>query len=238
MAKYIIEKTYSLQLAVAIVDKTESYRDDYHKIMEKMNQVKANMIVSKPLGALPIVEVDVNTGYAKNGKASLEVVLKKEKESQKRQRVEKAKRIFDNYVTQKGIDSTIAVVHIDGNNMGLRIRELMNDKETYDVAVNAMRKISHHINMSYKRVFEKMKAHFNKTSDTVLDVLVAGDDITYICNGRKAIQTVTYYTEEISKYAMNGETDEALKYWQKSLELGNESDVLKKKIKLKKYVQE
>ncbi len=39
-------------------------------------------------------------------------------------------------------------------------------------------------------------------------------------------------------YFMNGEADEALKYWQKSLELGNESDVLKKKIKLKKYVQE
>lgn len=39
-------------------------------------------------------------------------------------------------------------------------------------------------------------------------------------------------------YFMNGETDEAVKYWQKSLELGNESDVLKKKIKLKKYVQE
>lgn len=39
-------------------------------------------------------------------------------------------------------------------------------------------------------------------------------------------------------YFMNGETDEAVKYWQKALELGNESDVLKKKIKLKKYVQE
>ncbi len=39
-------------------------------------------------------------------------------------------------------------------------------------------------------------------------------------------------------YFMNGEADEALKYWQKALELGNESDVLKKKIKLKKYVQE
>lgn len=39
-------------------------------------------------------------------------------------------------------------------------------------------------------------------------------------------------------YFMNGEADEALKYWQKALELGNESEVLKKKIKLKKYVQE
>lgn len=39
-------------------------------------------------------------------------------------------------------------------------------------------------------------------------------------------------------YFMNGEVDEAVKYWQDSMDLGNQSDVLKKKIKQKKYVQE
>lgn len=39
-------------------------------------------------------------------------------------------------------------------------------------------------------------------------------------------------------YYMNGEHEKALEYWQKALELGNESEVLKKKIKLKQYVQE
>ena len=39
-------------------------------------------------------------------------------------------------------------------------------------------------------------------------------------------------------YYMNGEHEKAIEYWQKALELGNESEVLKKKIKLKQYVQE
>jgi hypothetical protein len=37
---------------------------------------------------------------------------------------------------------------------------------------------------------------------------------------------------------MNGEHEKAIEYWQKALELGNESEVLKKKIKTKQYVQE
>lgn len=39
-------------------------------------------------------------------------------------------------------------------------------------------------------------------------------------------------------YFKNGEVEEAMKYWQKAVELGNESEVLKKKIKTKQYVQE
>lgn len=39
-------------------------------------------------------------------------------------------------------------------------------------------------------------------------------------------------------YYMNGEPEQALEYWQKALDLGNESETLKKKIKLKKYVEE
>lgn len=37
-------------------------------------------------------------------------------------------------------------------------------------------------------------------------------------------------------YYMNGEKDEALKYWQKSKEMGNKSETLKKKIEQKKFI--
>lgn len=39
-------------------------------------------------------------------------------------------------------------------------------------------------------------------------------------------------------YYMNGEKEEALKYWQKALELGNKSETLKKKIAQKKFIVE
>lgn len=39
-------------------------------------------------------------------------------------------------------------------------------------------------------------------------------------------------------YYMNGEKEEALKYWQKSKEMGNQSETLKKKIEQKKFIAE
>ena len=39
-------------------------------------------------------------------------------------------------------------------------------------------------------------------------------------------------------YALNGDIENALKYWQEALEIGTENEkVLKRKIKLKKYVE-
>ena len=39
-------------------------------------------------------------------------------------------------------------------------------------------------------------------------------------------------------YFMTGDAESALKYWQQSLELGNDSEILKKKIEQKKYIAE
>ena len=88
----------------------------------------------------------------------------------------RAEKIFDNYVTEKRTDSTLAVVHIDGNNMGLRIRAQIEEIEKYDEAVNTMRRISYRINHSYKKVFEKMAQEFNQGDKqyNVLKILTAG----------------------------------------------------------------
>lgn len=202
MAKYIIEKTYSLHLAVAIVEKTDDYAQDYRCIMKKMDVTKANMIMSKPLGKLPVVKLDEQT-------TEIEHILKLVAEKEKRNQIDSKVKIFDNYITEKGVDSTIAVVHMDGNNMGLRIREQIKNVHDYNVAVNKMRQISFNISDSYKKVFKEMADLFNQDEKmNILPILVAGDDITYVCNGRKALDTVKYYVENISKCSMTGASDE------------------------------
>lgn len=202
MAKHIIETTYSLQLAVGIVPKTNNYQDDYQKLMNEMEAIKANMIVSKPLGTLPIAKDDEHV-------VSFEQLAKKIAEKEKRNQIEERIKIFDNYVTEKGIDSVIAVVHIDGNNMGLRIREQLKNETEYENAVNKMRTLSFNINQSYKKAFDDMSKKYNQDGKLhVLQILVAGDDITYVCNGKVALETVRYYVNEISKYSMNGKNDE------------------------------
>lgn len=213
MSKYIIEHTYSLQLAVAIVDKTNNYADDYASLNTTMFSVKSDMVVSKPLGSLPVMDVEVKTGNPltkhiddiKKQNISSESWLKKNAEKDKRDDISSKLKQFENYVSKKGVDSTIAVIHIDGNNMGLRIRKLIQDEKDYETAINKMREISSNINHLYKNVFNEMEKLFNKDNNFILKILTAGDDITYITNGKAAIASVEYFSREISKKAMYGE---------------------------------
>ncbi len=221
MSKYVIETTYSLQLAIAVTEYNGDYKKDYNLIFQKMNQIKETMIISRPLGALPVMDTDAKTGYpivsSSEGKwisvqeeKVEETIKKKEREKDVRAEIAHAEKIFDNYVTKKGTDSTLAVVHIDGNNMGLRIREQIENIFDYDTAVNTMRRISYRINHSYKKVFYQMEYTFNQSNKpdrkyNVLKILTAGDDITYVCNGKLALKTVQYFAEEIAGYTMDGQ---------------------------------
>ena len=214
MSFYVMKKTYSLQLAVAVTKCTGNYQKDYNSLHGQMSQTKADMIVSKPLGALPVMRTEVKTGYPMGPDGeSVETRIKKEKSVQNLEGSSE-KRKFDNYVTKKYVDSTLAVVHIDGNNMGLRIRDRIENIVDYNEAVKEMRTISYHINYSFKRAFDKMEKHFNskKTNNElpyfVRKILVAGDDITYVCNGAIALASIEFFCREISGQTMTGETDD------------------------------
>lgn len=234
MSKYIIENTYSLQLAAAYVSVKHNYREDYKNVFSEMNKIKSNMSYSKPLGSLPVMEIELKTGLPVidmkkekykidkyRGNISKETYLKiarknKDDKNGKENKEENIDKILDNYA-RRGIDSRIAVVHIDGNNMGLRIRQQVENITNYEEAVNKMRKISHNITYAYLNTFNKMKAKFDQTDIMndemgnslvkrfVRKVIVAGDDITYVCNAHIALDTVRYFCEEISKLTMNEE---------------------------------
>lgn len=231
MSMYVIRHTYSLQLAVACVEVSSNYSKDYRDIFIEMNRVKSDMTDSKPLGALPVMEIELKTGLpvASMGKekykadkyrvnVSRETYLKIEKKN-KEDNEDDIDKILDNYA-RRGIDSRIAVVHIDGNNMGMRIRKLIEGIDDYEEAVNKMREISHNIKYSYLNTFNKMKHKFenmdtvnNESGNSLVKrfvrkIIVAGDDITYVCNAYIAFDTVRYFCEEISKLAMNGKNSE------------------------------
>lgn len=212
MSKYILENTYSLQLAIAFINKTENYSNDYSEVNKVLASNKARMINSSPLGTLPIMKMEIKTGYPIETEDNLskETSIKKRKDEKKSSIEKKVDKKFDYYVTKKGKDSNLAVVHIDGNNMGLRIRELVQDITDYEKAVNKVREISFNISNSYKSVFNEMVSYYNETglvddkenNNFVLKILVAGDDITYICNAGIAIDTVNYYCNAITARTM------------------------------------
>ncbi len=221
MAKYIIEKTYSLQLASVYIPMTENYAIDYKHVFDKMNQVKSNMTITKPLGTLPVMCAELKTGLPVVDQSELlgsktdrgmsrETYLKWNAKDQniKEKDIDK---ILDNYA-RRGENSLIAVVHIDGNNMGLRIRKLIENITDYQKAVTWMRQISYNIKYSYLRTFEQMRQRFeemgrdNKLGSEkrfVRKVVVAGDDITYVCNAFIGMETVEWFCQKISQLTMN-----------------------------------
>jgi hypothetical protein len=210
MSKYIMENTYSLQLAVSVCEKTEDYAADMSNLRNGMETVKAEMKVSKTVGAMPVMQIEIKTGLpAVEDNMSTEARLKKQyKEHHKSESNE-----------EKSLDkiSKMAVVHLDGNNMGLRIRNLMESTDSYEDAVNRMRAISFSISNSYEKVFKEMKTEMLSERNegdksnriegdeptVIREIVVAGDDITYVCNADIAIKSVEYYCKKISGYTMN-----------------------------------
>lgn len=229
MSRYILEHAYSLRLAVAICEKRESFADDYKNLQRQMRENRDSMMVSKLSGTVPVMKEELKTGFPATmidpqsekdiGKEiGEETNLKQKAYARKREAAgdsfKKEEQIFDNLVTQKGVDSRLAVVHIDGNSMGVRIRRIVEGIQDYTEAVNKMREISFQITKSYRDTFQKMHDYFTDRQGgqegipdkegkyVVREILVAGDDVTYVCNARIALESVKYFARDIASKAM------------------------------------
>lgn len=252
MSKAILENTYSLQLAIAVVEahingntKGFTYKDDYEKLREKMDEVKAKMPLTRTIGALPIAKIDSVTGfplvvhdtdYIENTTfkqeveqgMSQETFLKlnkyyqgKKEEDENNTGEGKIVREFDQFITEKGEESILAIVHIDGNEIGDRISSILSQhNKSYSDAIETMRTLSNNINRTFKTdVFDKLKAQFEKwiqnhtpegfkPNGTYLrKIIVAGDDVTFVCNARFALPLVKHFVNHVSKYVMYGSKD-------------------------------
>lgn len=206
LAKYILEHTYSLNLAVAVVPKTDNYRNDYYEINQEMRRIKAGMPLCMPLGAMPFMAADSVTGYPLTSQENHEYYSTEARLKRKAFPEREDEKVFDNMVTEKGDSSCLAVFHIDGNSMGNRIRNTMQDIDDYGEAMKCMRQLSLEISTTFRAVVEQMKAYMDSLAPSVKkdtahklyrEIIVAGDDITFVCNAKLAIPAVEYFLRHI-----------------------------------------
>lgn len=100
------------------------------------------------------------------------------------------------------LEEMIAVVYVDGNAMGEKLRSCASDN--YDDGVRKLRKFSKSVNRVY--VEEPMKAiektvEFSKHKG-FRRVIGGGDEITIICDARIALTLVKEYFETLSKQSI------------------------------------
>ena len=213
LGKYVLESTYSLNLAVAVVEKTDSYKDDYSAINIEMRKVKAHMPLALPVGSFPFMVSDTITGYPVSGKDEYsagksylctESLLKRKAATLERDpNIEK---VFDNMVTEKGDNSTLALIHIDGNSLGKRIMNIMSPVTGYPSAIKKMRKLSAGIDNTFKETFKEMEAFMDEESKKLpkqgrkfRKIVLAGDDITFVCNAKLALPAVEFFLKKLNE---------------------------------------
>ena len=218
MSKNIMKKAYGLSLAYAYVFKTEDYQNDWKNLKDTLGKIKATTPLNKPIGILPIVQYDNVTGTPLS-KIVHENNRVKKVTFEAFQKIEKYNHIPTENEYMKEFDkmratedeSLIAVVHIDGNSMGLNIGSIMKDATTYDKSTSIMREISKNIHETFeekalKRVKGELESicfkhgiKYKKNNLPFRPIIKAGDDITFVCNARISLDIVRIYIDEIRK---------------------------------------
>ena len=220
MSKYVLEKAYSLSLSYATVKMSDSYQKDYAQLCHNLDAIKSMGYRAIPVSGCPFSVAEQGTGLpavmrSGDERISTETYLKREA----------AKPVYEEHSSKRyclkiddittGMDKNyVAVVHIDGNSMGMRIRDRLASCKDYPSAVYEMRKLSRRISDTFKKALDETVDNQNKKKNEKLvlrPIICAGDDITFICRADIAIDMVRDFICKIESCFMcdtvDGKTD-------------------------------
>ncbi len=227
IARRVLQETHSLSLAAASVYMTDNYLEDQKNLMRRLTRVKAEGHMARPVAGFPFTKEELGTGlpctvYSQDGRERISTETLR-----KRRRYEQLKNNgevpffaleFDKMVEEKGRNSLLAVVHLDGNSMGSGIQKRMQSCENYEDGVLRMRRLSLNITQAFEKIgFDAMVTLLKGRGFPVDDpnqplpmrpVIRAGDDLTFICRASLALGLVQACLEAVSTRDMDGETQQ------------------------------
>lgn len=217
----LLEGTYSLRVLTTWIDEVhfDDYRKDQRELYRRHRLREQAETMLHPVNTLPVVQTDYRTSLplAKLqwiGNRMEKVSYESKRKYAKYEEIEEASpedrqiqgsRILDKMVTEKGEESLLAVVYIDGNNMGAQVERCLQGK-SYAECIRALRKFSAEIQENY--ITERIR-----DVDRLLDgegrknrrfVVYAGDEVTFICNARDAYQVAKEYLEKLAESSPKG----------------------------------
>ncbi len=109
--------------------------------------------------------------------------------------------ILDNMVEEKGVDSNLAVVYIDGNGMGAKVEEVTRNKSNYEECASALRKFSNSIQELYVEagIVHAIELPINKGNSFRI-VVSAGDEINFIVKAKDAFDCAKNYMDKLRRH--------------------------------------
>ena len=236
ISKYIREKLFTANIIVCYVPYTGNFAEDRRNLY-KANTLKKNTgNVTIPYSVFPFTQVDRETFMPITNKDTqnkeshtTESELKQSKfeEIYKKERAnnsQKSELYLDDITTEKGRESLLAIIYIDGNAMGERLKKATSDENGneltgYDESIKTIRKFSTDTNRDFVdntiSAIEKFLQNWQskhpekKHMGKYRRVIAGGDEITIICNARLAKDIVLRYfdtldSENSGNYACAG----------------------------------
>lgn len=238
LCRMLREKAYSLSAVCGMADYTGDYSKDMKALNIDFERCKVLAPPFIPCAMLPFTEMDRRTSLPIAHKSvepkAQEYMIGEESISResllKRIQYHKThgnrRELMDDMVTGKGRESLLAVIYIDGNNMGVRIRNKMNpDGKTitdYSTGVREIRRLSNAIQNSFvtkprdainDRIYEALKEKKygsvdiaseqmselrNEADKRVRWIVSGGDEITLVCNARDVLLILEAYFKELT----------------------------------------
>jgi len=117
--------------------------------------------------------------------------------------------LLDELGQSKGSENHIAIVHIDGNSMGIRFKEL----DSLEATRKLSKELENAVKVSFKQLLVKitneiksgkLKDYLNIKENKpiplpIRPIILGGDDITFVCDGRMGIYYAKIFMEAFSE---------------------------------------
>ena len=219
----LLKELYTLKVLCTYIELENglvNFIEDRKKLYEKHRISEAEESVICPVNTLPFVQVDevtslpltkYNENTRKKVSTEAEAKLAKHLDVYNEKYGEKE---LDKLVTRKGEESLLAVVYIDGNNMGAKVQNVLGTETSYDQCVKKLRETSEFIQKNYvedrikdidQMLEEKAKKGKKKAGKRL--VVFAGDEINLICNARDAYDIAKTYLKGLHQVSWKDSTE-------------------------------
>ena len=218
---YYLLKKYPGLIPMAVCSEyTGDYQHDYTCLMQEADREKKRMITGQSDFILPFSMMDRNTfqPYScvekyEDGLVRLTAEAQvKRKRGQEISREDPEVQILDNMIIGKGEESLLAVIHADGNNMGIKISKMLEGKTDYDTCISKMREFTEITADAFSvqgvqalekcrdTLQEKYKGKYEEGAFLFRKIITDGDDMTFVCNARFAMEYVQAYLKSVQDY--------------------------------------
>lgn len=215
LCRMLREKTYGLSAVSGKAPYSGNYETDMKALNDDFEVRKVMTPPFIPTAMLPFTEVDRRTSLPvahKHGKEKNDPLLRENEslseESYLKRKMYRAThrgdpQLLDDIITEKGSESLLAVIYIDGNNMGNRVSAKMDGITDYKTGVETIRKLSNSIQEEFvsapRKAIDEAAESDNNMKDKIRWIVSGGDEITLICNARAALKIVGVYFNKLAE---------------------------------------